>query len=73
VPVLELAGGGPACDREQDGVELLCGRLLDPHLPALALERQQVGTRERDEVADEKLGGARARRLDTDRADDGLP
>jgi hypothetical protein len=65
----ELARGGPARDRQQDGVELVLGALLDTNLPPLAVQRQQVSLCERHQIVDEKLGGARGRRLDADRAD----
>ena len=53
VGLAELAVGGPARDRVQHGVELLLGALLDPDLPALAAERDDVGLGERHEVADQ--------------------
>jgi hypothetical protein len=40
--LLELAGGGPAGDGVEDGVELVLRALLDPHLPALAAERDEI-------------------------------
>jgi len=37
----------------KDDVELVFGALLDAHLPALALDRDDIGARERDEIAGE--------------------
>jgi hypothetical protein len=37
----------------EDGVELVLGAVLDAHFPALVFERNEIGARERDEVADE--------------------
>jgi hypothetical protein len=50
-------------------VELLVGVLLDPDLPALSLERDEIGAGERNEVADQLGRGSRRRRLDADGAD----
>jgi hypothetical protein len=36
----------------ENRVELLVGALLDPDLPALSLERDEIGAGERNEVAD---------------------
>jgi hypothetical protein len=49
---------GPARDREQDGVQRVPAAVLDPYLPALAVERDDVGARERHEIADEQRGSA---------------
>jgi len=53
VGLLELAVGRPARDRVQYGVELVLGALLDPYLPALVVQRDEIGLRKRDEVANE--------------------
>ena len=65
-PLLELAGDGPARDGEQHRVELVLGAALDQDLPALVLERHQVGAGERHQVADQLRGGAGCRRFDPD-------
>jgi hypothetical protein len=52
VPLVQVARDRPAGDREQHRVELFLGALLDTDLPALAVERQEVGTSEGDEVTD---------------------
>ena len=75
VAVVELDGSrrrlsrlhaGPARDREQHRVELVVGALLDPDLPALVVERDDVGAGERHQVADQLRGGAGCRRFDPD-------
>ena len=70
---LDAQPGGPARHRVENRVELLVGALLDPDLPALSLELDEVGAGERDEVADELGRGGRRRRLDGDGADWRLP
>jgi hypothetical protein len=37
----------------EHGIELVLRAVLDAHLPALVLERDEIGARERNEVADE--------------------
>jgi len=37
----------------QHGVELVLGALLDPYLPALVVQRDEIGLRKRDEIANE--------------------
>ena len=53
VGLLELAVGRPASDRVQHRVELVLGALLDPHLPALVVQWDEIGLRKRNEIADE--------------------
>jgi hypothetical protein len=71
--VLELARNGPARDREQDCVEFVVRAVLDKNLPALVLERHQVGADERHQVADQLCGGAGCRRFDPDGGNGGGP
>jgi hypothetical protein len=35
------------------GVELVLGGLLDPHFPAFVVQRDEIGLRKRNEIADE--------------------
>ena len=55
---LDSARRGPARHREQDGIQRILAAVLDPHLPALAVERHEVGPREWHEIADEQRGSA---------------
>ena len=53
----------------ENGIERLLRAFFDPHLPALPLERDEVGLGERNEVVDEPRGGVARRRLDANAGD----
>ena len=63
----------PSARPRADRVELVLGAVLDQDLPALVLERHEVGAGERHQVADQLRGGAGSRRFDPDGGNGGPP